>query len=306
MDNNKQLENVELDTIENNQSEQKEIVVTQEEIIEDSSEPFESLQVAASTQNADTINKVHTPEIIKTLSQHGKYIRKSLLCPVCSRTDHAQINLMRARDHMSISEISSATGIPPGLLEKHFEKHYLISPQNQKILALKEDTSQEAKEIVAKLMSGEIDIHGSLAAVLKGKAQRLNEIYSTLNEYNARRDIDFDGLSSFEIEEWVALNKLATEIENSIVKTIHLADKKLFSLSKNVEKSAVQAYELQILSKMIDSIQLALRDIESEGEVEKLVIQKIRRKLADYFNAMEDAILKSSTLLSDTDQENKS
>ena len=250
----------------------------------------------------DTISsKVYTPEILDTLNRHGRYIRKSLLCPVCNRADHIEINLMRAKDHLSLKEISSATGITVELLEKHFQKHYLLSSQNQKLLALKEDVSSEAKEIVARLMQGDLDMYGSIAAILKGKAQRLNEIYSIINEYNTKRDMDI--ISDMEIQEWVALNKLAADLEDSIVKTVQLIDRKIIKV-KNIEKSAVQAYELQILSKMVDCIQLVLKEIEQEGDLERKVIQKIRHKLAQYFNAMEDKILKSSVIVSDSSDNN--
>jgi len=286
-----------------NSDNKDEIILVSSDLDTNTDDQEERFDMLVPSQNnvIEPESKVFTPEVLESLSRHGKYIRKSLLCPVCSRKDHIEINLMRARDHISLAEISRITGITEALLEKHFEKHYLISPQNQKLISLKEDTSAEAKEIVSKLLSGELDIYGSITAVLKGKAQRLNEIYSILNEYNARRDID--AISDLEIQEWVALNKLASEIEDSILKTAHIVDKKFTNL-KNLEKSAVQEYELGILSKMVDSIQLVLKEIEKEGELEKQVIQKIRRRLADYFNAMEDRILKSSVILSE-DNKNK-
>lgn len=233
-------------------------------------------------------------QIQEQYEQFGKVIRRSTLCPVCMHPDHMEINLMRARDHEPCERIANLKYVPVDALEAHFRSHFQISSANRKILAIKEDGSPEAIEIVEKIMEGDFDLFAGTEGVLDNKAKRLlivtNRIKALANE------LEVDGLDPINTQEFIHQNKLAEDIENSILKTYKLIDKKLFPVRKEELANAIISFKLNILLKVLNQVQLVLIQFEKEPEYAPL-IRELRSELSVRFNSLEEEVLKSGGML---------
>jgi len=226
--------------------------------------------------------------------QFGVIIRRSTLCPICTHPGHMEINLLRARDHESYDRISKLKYVTIDALETHFKNHFQISSPNRKILAIKEDNSPEAVEIVEKIMEGDFDIFAGAEGVLDNKAKRLlivtNRIKALSNE------LEIDNLDPIQTQEFIHQNKLAEDIENSILKTYKLVDKKLFPVRKEELSKAIISFKLNILLKVLNQVQLVLIQFEKEPEYTDL-IRNLRAELSVRFNLLEEEVLKSGGTL---------
>ena len=138
------------------------------------------MQDSGELNNNSNVPAIYEKNIECLSTPFGKYLKTSRICPICLRSDHMQINRMRGQDHMTFGEISAATGIALKSLKLHFDYHFEISRRNQDIINIKEDTSGESKEIINRLLEGEVDLFGGAVSVLESKAQRLNPIKKRL------------------------------------------------------------------------------------------------------------------------------
>jgi len=240
---------------------------------------------------------------IEPSREHGYYAKRSTLCPICTREDHMEINLARARDHIPLNDIAIQYGESPSLLKTHFGSHFLVSPTNQQILNLMEDDSQEAKEIVTKIFEKNIDLVDGAESVLQSKAQRLLPILNRIKELTDSQEITV--LSDEDKQELFLLNKQAGEIEDSILKAYTTIDKKLFPFKKEELSNAVTAYKLSVLSKLLDQIQLVFIEFEHRSPEYSQLISEMRNTLADKFNQLEDIIVKAGGLLKPIDEDSE-
>lgn len=239
-------------------------------------------------------NDVLAPAIIPKsnggIKTYGKRIHRSRLCPICTHRDIKEINLMRARDHMSLDEIHTIKNVSISALRTHFNNHFIINKTNRDIIAVKEDGSSEASEIIETIFEGDVDIFAGAQGVLESKAQRLNPILNRLKKLTT--ELEVNGLEDFETQEYMALNKLAEDIENSMFKTFQVVDKRLLPFKREEISNAILSYKLKILKKMLDRIQLVLVEYEKKPEYNNL-IRDLRATLAEHFNKIEDEILQS-------------
>jgi len=234
---------------------------------------------------------------IKDTSTYGKVIKRSTLCSICLRDDCNEINLLRARDHLSYEKIVRLKNVSQEALDIHFRKHYHIAGHNQKILRIKEDISPEANELVQKIFDKELDIFSGIQSVLESKAERLLPIRDRMRYLTDRQEIS--ALEEFEIGELIELNKLAESIENSIIKTYQVMDKRLFPVKKEELANAVLSYKLEVLTKILDRFKVVLARFEKVPEYAEL-IGHLRQTLAEEFNQVEDEIIKSGGIMSST------
>lgn len=220
----------------------------------------------------------------------GRYVKKSRLCPVCIRRDHMEINYLRARDHLSYSDISMQKQVTIDALDIHFRNHFVISKNNQQLLDLRENSSQEASDIIQRILEGEVDLFGGAQSVLQSKVQRLADIKNRLKFLSDQQEID--NLDDVEKQEYILLHKLAEGIENSIMNVHQILDKKLFPSNKEELAKSVLSYKLSVLSKFVDDIVIVLLEFEKNPEYRELV-QNIRRVLSTRVSSLETAILRS-------------
>jgi len=236
-----------------------------------------------------TINtEIITRDTLET--SFGKYIKKSRICPICIRHDHMEVNQLRARDHLTYHEIVSAKNVTIDALRLHFKSHFIISKNNQQLLDLKENSSEESNEIVQRILEGEVDFFGGAMSVLQSKIQRLKPIQDRISTLSDDQEID--NLDDIEKQEYILLNKLAEGIENSIMNVHQLMDKKLFPSDKEDLAKATLSYKLSVLSKFVDDIVIVLLEFEKNPQYTELVRQ-IRRALSQRVSALETLILKS-------------
>ena len=226
--------------------------------------------------------------------QYGHTLKRSTLCVICRHHQLRDINLARARDYKSIQEISSEFNIPPDIVRKHFDNHYILSSTSQKAIKIKEDTSPEAKEVISKIFDGNVDILEGSESVLKSKAARLNIITNKILEMSDRSEID--ALDEDERLEFLALHRVAEEIENSIMKVYQVIDKKLFPARREDLMNAILSYKMNYLSKMIDETKLVLLEFKKKPEYVDL-INVLIGELAKRFNKLEEEILRSGGMV---------
>lgn len=228
-------------------------------------------------------------------NEFGRYVKKSIrLCDVCRHTQHMDINLLRARDHWSLPDISQDKGIHIDTLKLHFRKHFQISTKHQKILDVMENDSRESNELVSKIFEGELDLFTGAQTVLESKAQRLHIIKERLKELAELQEVD--GLDDVGKQEFVLLNREAGNIENDILKVWQIIDKKLFPASKEDLSNAILSFKLNILKKFVDSIILIFLEYEKNPEYADLV-RNIRVALVPVVSNLESTILKSGGVI---------
>ena len=236
---------------------------------------------------------------VENTDYFGKYVKKSRGCFICSGQNHMTINLMRARDHIPLSIISENTDISMDMLNLHFNNHFLISSNIQKILNIKENTNQESRELVRSILEGNIDLFAGAQGVLEAKGQRLHFIQQRIKELSDIQETRI--LEDIEIQEFFQMNKLAEEVENSILKTWQIIDKKLFPISRDDLSNAILSYKLGVLSKILDDIQIVFIEFEKDPRYTELV-RTLRSSLSARFNFLEDSILKSGGIIQSVDK----
>jgi hypothetical protein len=249
------------------------------------------------SKSTDISTEVHSTavsNIERYGSVYGEYVRKSSICPVCTHKDHMDINLMRSRDHATIRNIALHYKITEENLTKHFKAHYLISPENVKLITLKEGQFDASNQIIDRILDGEVDIFSGARSVLESKAQRLNTIKTRFNVLSDKQDIDI--LTDEEKTEFILLSKEATKLENNIMEIYQILDKKLFPTSQQELSNAVLMFKLKILKKIVDNIILVLHEFEKDPTFYEIV-QVMREALAPRINIIESDILKSGGVL---------
>lgn len=239
---------------------------------------------------------IEVPQYIPVdVNNYGKQVKRSTLCSICLREDMNEINLMRARDHLSYDEIIAIKeDVTLEALKIHFKNHFHISANNRRILEIKENTSPEANELIHKIFDKELDVFSGIQSVLESKAERLLPIRERMRYLTDKQEID--ALDDVEIAELIQLNKLAEDIENSIIKTWQIMDKKLFPIDKKDRENAILQYKLDILKGILDRFQFVFNNYEKIPQYTEL-IQQLRIALAEEINSIEDEILKSGGIL---------
>lgn len=233
--------------------------------------------------------------------EYGHYVKRSTLCPICRRSDHNQINLARARDHVKIYDMCKTFSVQPEALKAHFTNHFIVSPRNQKVLDLLEDDSSEAKELVTKILEGNIDLMEGAEGVLKSKGQRLHIMTQRIKELSDKQEIG--SLEDIEVQELVQLHKITNDLEDSIMKVYAIVDKKLFPFKKEELGNAVAQYKLSVLSKLLDKIQIVFLEFEGKSDTYSQMISEMRVVLARHFNDIEDTIVKAGGIIQPLDKE---
>lgn len=222
--------------------------------------------------------------------QFGKKLKYSRLCPICAHPEKVEIQLLRARDHLTYEQISDLKNVRVAALRIHFENHYIVSIPNSQIIALRDEGSKEANELIEKVLEGELDLFSGAKGVLEAKAQRLSIVKRRILELS--NSIETNSLEEFETAEFINLNKLAESIENSMLKAYQIVDKQLIPFNSEERSNAILSYKLKVLSKMLDQIQITLLEFERRPEY-SFLINDLRIALASRFNQIEDEIVKS-------------
>jgi hypothetical protein len=226
---------------------------------------------------------------------YGHTLRHGTLCLICQRPDLNEVNLMRARDLMTYKQISDIKKISVDTLDLHFRNHFIVRESRQKFLDIKEHGNPNAISLIAKIFEGELDINAGARGVLESKAERLTYIRSRMHVLTDRQEISEP--DEVAIEELRDLNRLAEDIENSILKAWQIVDKKMFPFKKEVLQDAIIEYKLDVAVKTLEKVQLALMGIEIEEPDSRDLIFKIRKRLASLFNQIEEEILKTGGVI---------
>jgi len=225
-------------------------------------------------------------------TEFGKYTKTSRICTICTRSDHMEINALRARDHLTYDEIiAKKPDLTIEALDIHFRNHFIISKVNRQILNLKEENSQESIELVSRILEGDVDLFGALHDMLEVNAQRLHIINERIKKISD--DIEIDNTDEMQLQEFVALNRLSDSIENKILKIYEMMHKYIFP--KDISKAVMQ-FQYTTLSKFVNSIIKVLIHFEQNTEYSGLV-QNIRAMLSHEISNIETAILKSGGVL---------
>ena len=240
---------------------------------------------------------VRTSAPAQNPDQFGKKLKHSKLCPICIHTDKMEIQLLRARDHLTYEQISTLKNVRVAALRIHFENHFIVSTPNSQVIALREEGSKEANELIEKVLEGELDLFSGVTGVLGAKAQRLSIVKRRILELSNL--METNSLEEFETAEFINLNKLAESIENSMFKVIQIADKQLIPFSSEERANAVLSYKIKVLTKMMDQIQITLLELERRPEY-AFLINDLRIALAARFNQIEDEIVKSGGVIQAT------
>lgn len=243
------------------------------------------------------MSKDASTALIAKKDAYGFYLTHSHLCNVCNAKNHMEINLLRARDHLSYKEIVTRLkqpGISEDILKKHFTHHYIISTSQSKILSLTEEGSSEALAIVTKIFEGNLDVFTAGHAILESKAGRLQPITSRIQFLSAH--LEDDSADDTDKQEYIQLNRIATDIEDSMAKIYFAMTKNLFPASKEEMSNAILRYKLEILSKIIDQIQFILLELENDP-VMGILVQRIRFELAQKIGSIEDEIIKAGGII---------
>jgi hypothetical protein len=229
--------------------------------------------------------------------QFGKKLKHSRLCPICIHVDKMEIQLLRSRDHLTYEQISTLKNVRVAALRIHFENHFIVSTPNSQVIALREEGSKEANELIEKVLEGDLDLFSGATGVLEAKAQRLSIVKRRILELSNL--METNSLEEFETAEFINLNKLAESIENSMFKVIQIADKQLIPFSSEERANAVLSYKLKVLTKMMDKIQITLLELERRPEY-AFLINDLRIALASRFNQIEDEIVRSGGVMQAT------
>ncbi|GEM_PF-6489062 len=270
----------------------KELEVKEAEIIEQS---IDSTAVVPACSSAVSVS--NSQDTLEDL--YGYYAGgKSHLCPICQKSNHMEINLLRARDHLSYDEIArrmKSAAVTPSNLEKHFKNHFIIAERQRKLIALKEDSTSSADlALVNKIFEGEMDIFAATQAILESKSRRHLAVMNRLEFLKAHLEVDT--ADDIDKQEFIQLNKTAGEIEDSMEKIVSLRDKKLFPASQVELSNAILKWKLNTFAKLIDSLQFALLKLEKDPR-HTLIIAEIRSELAKNLSPIEDEILRSGGIL---------
>jgi len=232
---------------------------------------------------------VQPNDILQLEATFGKYIKKSRICPICLRADHMEINALRGRDHLAYQEIMMVKQVTQEALGQHFKNHFILSRTAQQMLDLKEDNSSEANDLITRILDGEVDLFGALHSILRGRAQRLNAIYTRLDHLSDQQEID--NLTDIESQEFILLNRLVDGSEKDVMRIYELMEKKLLPSQEDTVK-AILKYKLDILNKFVDNIIHVFIDFEKKPEFTAL-IQQLRIALAQKVSVIEASILQS-------------
>lgn len=228
------------------------------------------------------------------VEKYGHTIRVSKLCPVCRDSRVHAIQLARAKDFKSYKEIAAEFGLAPEAIRKHFEDHYSLSNYSLQLINLKEDTTPEAKVLITRLFEGSTDLLDGASAVLKAQAGQIAAIQSRLEIIKDK--LELDNAETEDKLEFMQLNKLLKDINDSVIKTYQIIDKKIFPARKEELASAVLAYKLDTLEKMLNAVKVVLAQYQNDPAYAPLVLQ-LRMDLAKKFDALGDEILKSGGML---------
>lgn len=233
--------------------------------------------------------------------QYGYYAQHSKICMICTSTKSNDINLLRATGHLSYKEIATKIGLPVKEVERHFCKHFILKPTVAQAIAVKEHIKPEAQEIITKILDGEVDLVSAVKGVLKSKAETLLQIKGRIERLEEELEEDsFDvdpetGIGFDKSANYTAFNKLveqANKYENAILDGYKVIDNKFFNQDDLVR--AITEYKLNYLSKVLDSIVIICRMLESRGGEYKQVITELKFELAKQFDVLEAEVLSSN------------
>lgn len=226
--------------------------------------------------------------------QYGHMVRSSAMCNICRNTNIHKIHLARARDFKTYREISEKFGVPYESVKKHFDNHYALSEYSLKAIALKENTTPEAKELISKIFDGKTDFLEGSSAVLRSKVSALHSINARIEALTDKNEID--SAEDIDKQEYIALHKLRQNDENDIIKIYALMDKKIFPVRKEELASAVLAYKLEVLQRIFDEVALTIGRLRGLPEYAHCV-EALAAELATRFNQLEISILNSGGII---------
>jgi hypothetical protein len=222
---------------------------------------------------------------------YGRYTRKSRACSICTLSNHMEINMLRAKQHMSLDDISQLKGISLNMLQTHFDSHFILAPSVSKIINLKESNTQESQAIITSNLEGNLDIYAGASGVLESLGLRLKMIQDRLKELRDYQESRI--LSQEETIEYNQLHLLCGKVETQIVKTYQTVRDNLYPLnSREGLANAFLSFKIDALEKMINDVQLELLEYEKDPNYTDL-IKQLRYTLSKRFNYIEESILKS-------------
>ena len=226
---------------------------------------------------------------------YGKYSRKSRACSICTRDDHMEINMLRAKKHMALKDISQLKGISIDMLQTHFSNHFILAPTVFKLINLKENTNQESQDIITAILEGNFDIYAGTSGVLESEGMQLKMLQDRLKELRDYQETRI--LTNDETIEYNQIHLLLLKTSNQIVKHYQIIRDNLYPLnSKDGLANAFLSFKIDALEKMINDVQIELLEYEKDPKYTDL-IKQLRYTLSKRFNYLEENILKSGGFL---------
>lgn len=230
-----------------------------------------------------------------TCQNYGKSLHESTACSLCMSPKHNEINLLRVKKHMSYQEISKTLDVSEKLIRTHFENHFLPNMATKRLLNLKENTSQEAMDIVTHIMEGNFDFSTSMDLVLKAKVERLLDTRARLTEMRVLRESPSLGGGDVEDDtlNYCKLNKVAEDLEKSIIEINKTKQEFLFPMDQAQINNAMLSFKLSILQSMLDRIVSVFIECENDFPSYASVIAELKLRLSAQFNALEADVTKA-------------
>lgn len=226
---------------------------------------------------------------------YGKSLHESTACSLCMSPKHNEINLLRVKKHMTYNEIAQTLNVSEKLVRTHFDNHFIANVATRRLLNLKENTSQEAMEIVTHILEGNFDFSTSMDLVLKSKADRLIDVKTRLTEMrNVRESASMrDPDAEDDTLAFCKLNKVAEDLEKSIIEINKTKQEFLFPMDQAQISNAMLSFKLSILQSMLDRIITVFIECENDFPSYAPVIADLKLRLAAQFNAIEADVAKS-------------
>ena len=185
---------------------------------------------------------------------YGKTMQESTVCSLCMSKKHNEINLLRVKKHMSCVDIADLLKVSEKLVRTHFENHFIPNKATQRILSINENTSPEARDIIANIMEGNYDFHTGLDLVMKSRAERLVDVKYRLKDMREARESYRSDDEEDDTIAFCKLSKVAEDLEKSLIETYKIYKQEMFPMDQAQINNALLSFKLTILQSMIDRI----------------------------------------------------
>ena len=233
---------------------------------------------------------------------YGRSLSQSPICAICKSSRQNDINLLRAVHHKTYDEIATEIGAKISDVRRHFERHYRVNDNVAKVLAIKEHVKPEVQDMITKIFDQNVDFISGIQSIMKGRADRYLAIKERIDELDKERltgEYDYDPETKSGMDKtgnynaFVKLQDIANKLETALAQDYKAMHDIFFSASQEDIQRAIIDYKLKYLQKVLDAIVVIFRMCESTSPEHALVINELRRALAQQFDFLELEVVKA-------------